>query len=82
MQRGSLTGPTNSGGPSFSFPSMDAGKLLVPVHIILTLFNTSASYLDRGLTPHLLDIGKQGLRAKNMKPIFPVSLFFGILCYY
>lgn len=33
----------------------------------------SASYLDRGLTPHLLDISHQGLRAKYMKPIFPVS---------
>lgn len=31
-----------------------------------------ADYLDRGLTPHLLDISKQGLRAKSMKPIFPV----------
>ena len=33
----------------------------------------SASYLDRGLTPHLLDISRQGLRAKYMKPVFPVS---------
>lgn len=32
-----------------------------------------AEYLDRGLTPHLLDISKKGLRAKFMKPIFPVS---------
>jgi hypothetical protein len=32
-----------------------------------------ADYLDRGLTPHLLDISKQGLRAKFMKPVFPVS---------
>lgn len=32
-----------------------------------------ADYLDRGLTPHLLDISKKGLRAKYMKPIFPVS---------
>lgn len=31
-----------------------------------------ADYLDRGLTPHLLDISKKGLRAKSMKPIFPV----------
>ena len=33
-----------------------------------------ADYLDRGLTPHLLDISKQGLRAKFMKPVFPVSM--------
>lgn len=32
-----------------------------------------ADYLDRGLTPHLLDISKQGLRAKFLKPVFPVS---------
>lgn len=38
-----------------------------------TNFADSANYLDRGLTPHLLDISKQGLRAKYMQPIFPVS---------
>lgn len=32
-----------------------------------------ADYLDRGLTPHLLDISKQGIRAKFMTPVFPVS---------
>lgn len=44
-------------------------------------FVDSASYLDRGLTPHLLDISQQGLRAKYMQPIFPVSLFSYVLCY-
>jgi hypothetical protein len=34
----------------------------------------SADYLDRGLTPHLLDISQQGLRAKFMRPVFPVSV--------
>ena len=34
--------------------------------------NTRADYLDRGLTPHLLDISKKGLRAKFMRPVFPV----------
>ena len=33
-----------------------------------------ADYLDRGLTPHLLDISKQGLRAKSMRPVFPVGI--------
>ena len=33
----------------------------------------SADYLDRKFTPHLLDISKQGLRAKHMKPVFPVG---------
>ena len=40
-----------------------------------TLPPCRADYLDRGLTPHLLDISKQGLRAKSMKPIFPVRSF-------
>lgn len=31
-----------------------------------------ADYLDRGLTPHLLALSKKGLRAKSMKPVFPV----------
>lgn len=33
-----------------------------------------ADYLDRGFTPHLLDISKQGLRAKFMRPAFPVRI--------
>ena len=32
-----------------------------------------ADYLDRGLTSNLLGISKNGLRAKSMKSIFPVS---------
>ncbi|KAI5899371.1 Phosphodiest-domain-containing protein [Schizophyllum commune H4-8] len=32
-----------------------------------------ADYLDRSLTPHLLDIRKQGLRAKSMTPISPLG---------
>lgn len=41
---------------------------------VLTIISSisSADYLDRGLTPHLLDVSKKGLRAKYMKPIFPV----------
>lgn len=31
-----------------------------------------ADYLDRGLTPNLLNISKNGLRAKSMKSVFPV----------
>jgi len=42
---------------------------------ITWLINHRADYLDRGLTPHLLDISKKGLRAKSMRPIFPVSLY-------
>jgi hypothetical protein len=41
---------------------------------VYTKHHISANYLDRGLTPHLLDISKKGLRAKYMRPIFPVGL--------
>jgi len=34
-----------------------------------------ADYLDRGFTPHLLDISKQGLRAKSLRPVFPTLTF-------
>jgi hypothetical protein len=41
------------------------------------LLNTknSADYLDRGLTPHLLNISKRGVRAEWMKPTFPSLTF-------
>lgn len=38
----------------------------------LGYYHNRADYLDRGLTPHLLDLSKKGLRAKSMKPVFPV----------
>ncbi|KAG6885059.1 hypothetical protein C0993_006287 [Termitomyces sp. T159_Od127] len=37
--------------------------------------NYRADYLDRGLTPHLLHISENGLRAKSMKPVFPTLTF-------
>jgi hypothetical protein len=40
--------------------------------LVVANFSYRADYLDRGLTPHLLDISKKGLRAKFMKPVFPV----------
>jgi hypothetical protein len=46
---------------------------LISVRILAANIVHRADYLDRGLTPHLLDISKQGLRAKFMKPVFPVS---------
>lgn len=38
----------------------------------LTYRYDRADYLDRGLTPHLLALSKKGIRAKSMKPVFPV----------
>ncbi|KAI0060321.1 Phosphodiest-domain-containing protein [Artomyces pyxidatus] len=43
--------------------------------LVVSIDGLRADYLDRGLTPHLLDISKQGLRAKYMKPIFPTLTF-------
>ncbi|VDB91851.1 unnamed protein product [Peniophora sp. CBMAI 1063] len=43
--------------------------------LVVSIDGLRADYLDRGFTPHLLDIAKQGLRAKYMKPIFPTLTF-------
>jgi len=56
--------------------SIDGLRCLGSFLLYITwLMNHRADYLDRGLTPHLLDISKKGLRAKSMRPIFPVSLY-------
>ncbi|KAJ3747507.1 Phosphodiest-domain-containing protein [Lentinula detonsa] len=43
--------------------------------LIVSIDGLRADYLDRGLTPHLLEISKRGLRAKSMVPIFPTLTF-------
>ncbi|KAF8158202.1 Phosphodiest-domain-containing protein [Crassisporium funariophilum] len=43
--------------------------------LIVSIDGLRADYLDRGLTPHLLNLSKKGLRAKSMKPIFPTLTF-------
>ncbi|KAF8964435.1 Phosphodiest-domain-containing protein [Flammula alnicola] len=43
--------------------------------VIVSIDGLRADYLDRGLTPHLLNLSKKGLRAKAMKPIFPTLTF-------
>ncbi|KAI0632394.1 Phosphodiest-domain-containing protein [Trametes polyzona] len=43
--------------------------------LIVSIDGLRANYLDRGLTPHLLAISKDGLRAKSMKPVFPTLTF-------
>ncbi|KAG9315860.1 Phosphodiest-domain-containing protein [Chiua virens] len=55
--------------------SIDGLRQVLSLGLVRVLIVYSASYLDRGLTPHLLDISQQGLRAKSMKPVFPVSSF-------
>ncbi|KAF9454872.1 Phosphodiest-domain-containing protein [Macrolepiota fuliginosa MF-IS2] len=43
--------------------------------LLVSIDGLRADYLDRGFTPHLLDISKQGLRAKSMRPVFPTLTF-------
>ncbi|KAG6906153.1 hypothetical protein DXG01_015660 [Tephrocybe rancida] len=43
--------------------------------LIVSIDGLRADYLDRGLTPHLLQISENGLRAKSMKPVFPTLTF-------
>ncbi|KAG7088112.1 hypothetical protein E1B28_012137 [Marasmius oreades] len=43
--------------------------------LVVSIDGLRADYLDRGLTPHLLDIAKKGLRAKSMIPVFPTLTF-------
>ncbi|KAF9491782.1 Phosphodiest-domain-containing protein [Pleurotus eryngii] len=40
--------------------------------VLVSIDGFRADYLDRGLTPHLRNVSKQGIRAKFMRPIFPV----------
>jgi hypothetical protein len=47
--------------------------------LMVSIDGLRADYLDRGLTPHLLDISREGLRAKYMKPVFPVRIPFEFL---
>ncbi|KAF8512855.1 Phosphodiest-domain-containing protein [Hysterangium stoloniferum] len=43
--------------------------------LVVSIDGLRADYLDRGLTPHLLEISRTGLRAKWMQPVFPTLTF-------
>ncbi|KAG1894240.1 nucleotide pyrophosphatase [Suillus fuscotomentosus] len=43
--------------------------------LMISIDGFRADYLDRGLTPHLLDISREGVRAKYMQPVFPTLTF-------
>ncbi|KAI7822466.1 alkaline-phosphatase-like protein [Kickxella alabastrina] len=49
--------------------------LFHPTLILVSLDGFRADYLDRGITPELLRLGKRGLRADYMIPSFPSSTF-------
>ncbi|KAF8338761.1 alkaline-phosphatase-like protein [Cantharellus anzutake] len=40
--------------------------------LMVSIDGLRADYVERGLTPHLLNISHQGLRAKFLKPVFPI----------
>lgn len=63
--------------PGFGSPSARSNgtDLFGPTVLMISVDGLRGDYLDRGLTPHLLEIGKKGLRAKSMKPIFPSLTF-------
>ncbi|GJJ13180.1 hypothetical protein Clacol_007431 [Clathrus columnatus] len=46
-----------------------------PTVLMVSIDGLRADYLDRGLTPHLLEISRVGLRAEWMRPIFPTLTF-------
>ncbi|KAJ1844148.1 hypothetical protein LPJ73_005258, partial [Coemansia sp. RSA 2703] len=46
-----------------------------PTVILVSIDGFRADYLDRGISPSLVHLGKQGLRADYMVPSFPSSTF-------
>lgn len=50
--------------------------------LMISIDGFRADYLDRGFTPHLLDISQKGVRAEHMKPVFPVRSLFRYLTWY
>ncbi|CEQ40678.1 SPOSA6832_02317 [Sporobolomyces salmonicolor] len=46
-----------------------------PTVILLSMDGMRADYLTRGLTPHLLNISRKGVRAEYLKPVFPTLTF-------
>ncbi|BGP34102.1 hypothetical protein JCM10296v2_005917 [Rhodotorula toruloides] len=46
-----------------------------PTVILISLDGVRADYLERGLTPHLLNISRKGIRAQYMEPSFPSLTF-------
>ncbi|GAA5894436.1 hypothetical protein JCM6882_004821 [Rhodosporidiobolus microsporus] len=46
-----------------------------PTVILVSLDGVRADYLERGLTPHLLNISRKGMRAEYLQPVFPSLTF-------
>ncbi|GAA6049243.1 hypothetical protein JCM3770_005902 [Rhodotorula araucariae] len=46
-----------------------------PTVLLVSLDGVRADYLERGLTPHLLNISRKGVRAEYLKPSFPSLTF-------
>lgn len=56
-------------------PLTNGSHWFKPTVLIISLDGFKPDYLDRGLTPHLLDISHRGIRAEFMRPIFPSLTF-------
>lgn len=46
-----------------------------PTVLIISLDGVRASYLEEGLTPHLLQLSRKGLRAQYLQSVFPTLTF-------
>ncbi|KPV73565.1 uncharacterized protein RHOBADRAFT_16803, partial [Rhodotorula graminis WP1] len=46
-----------------------------PTVLLVSIDGVRADYLERGLTPHLLNISRKGMRAEYLKPSFPSLTF-------
>lgn len=46
-----------------------------PTVILISLDGVGTDYLEEGLTPHLLDISRRGIRAEYLRPSFPTLTF-------
>ncbi|GEM10469.1 type I phosphodiesterase/nucleotide pyrophosphatase/phosphate transferase family protein [Rhodotorula toruloides] len=46
-----------------------------PTVVLISLDGVRADHLERGLTPHLLNISRKGIRAEYMEPSFPSLTF-------
>ncbi|KAM0790620.1 hypothetical protein ACM66B_004483 [Microbotryomycetes sp. NB124-2] len=46
-----------------------------PTVLLISLDGVRPDYLERGVTPHLLDIGRAGIRAEYLQPVWPSLTF-------
>lgn len=68
-----LSGCAGPGGPE---PAPGPSGARSPHAVLLvSIDGFRADYLDRGITPNLLRIGREGVRAEGLRPSFPTKTF-------